>query len=50
MEQSAYGEYFEIRASLTGPNGVALKVKTMWMRESRGGVTKFITLYPDRGR
>lgn len=50
IEQTAYGEYFEIRASLTGPNGVALKVKTVWMRESRSGITKFITLYPDKGR
>ena len=49
IEQTRYGEYFEIRASLTGPNGVALSVRTVWMRES-SGVTKFITLYPDRGR
>lgn len=50
IEQTRYGEYFEIRTSLTGPNGVALNVRTVWMRESSSGVTKFITLYPDRGR
>lgn len=50
LEQSRYGDYFEIRASLTGPNRVALNVRTVWMKESRSGVTKFITLYPDRGR
>ena len=49
-EQARYGEYFEIRASLSGPNGVTLKVKTVWMKESRSGITKFITLYPDKGR
>lgn len=49
-ELTRYGEYFEIRASLSGPNGVTLKVKTVWMKESRSGVTKFITLYPDKGR
>ncbi|MGH7846938.1 MAG: DUF6883 domain-containing protein [Candidatus Binatia bacterium] len=50
IEQTRYGEYFEIRASLTGPNRVALNVRTVWMKESSSGVTKFITLYPDRGR
>ena len=50
IEQTRYGEYFEIRASLSGPNRVALNVRTVWMRESSSGVTKFITLYPDRGR
>jgi len=50
IEQTRYGEYFEIRASLTGPNGVTVNVRTVWMKESSSGVTKFITLYPDRGR
>jgi hypothetical protein len=50
IEQSPYGDYFEIRASLTGPNGVALNVRTVWMREFGSGATKFITLYPDKGR
>lgn len=50
IEKTAYGEYFEIRSSLAGPNKVALKVKTVWMREAGSGITKFITLYPDRER
>jgi len=50
IEQTRYGEYFEIRASLAGPSGVTLNVRTVWMKESSSGVTKFITLYPDRGR
>ena len=49
IEQTEYGELFEIRASLVGPNGVALNMRTIWMRESRSGLTKFITLYPERG-
>ena len=49
IEQTEYGELFEIQASLVGPNGVALNMRTIWMRESRSGLTKFITLYPDRG-
>ncbi len=50
IEQTVYGNIFEIRASLTGPNGQTLFVKTIWMEELRSGVTKFITLYPDKGR
>jgi len=49
MEQTAYGELFEILAALKGPNGVSLRVRTVWMQETAGGLTKFITLYPDRG-
>lgn len=50
VKQSGYGKYFAITASLTGPNGVALRMKTVWMTEFKNGITKFITLYPDRGR
>lgn len=49
IEQTEYGELFEIEASLVGPNGVAVNMRTIWMRESGSGLTKFITLYPDRG-
>lgn len=49
LEKTNYGELFEIRGSLAGPNGTTLKVKTVWMRELRTGITKFITLYPDKG-
>ncbi len=49
LEKTSYGELFEIRALLTGPNGAVLKVKTIWMRETASGLTKFITLYPDKG-
>ena len=50
IEQTHYGEYFEIRASLNGPNGRTLRVRTVWMKETRSGITKFITLYPDKER
>ena len=49
VEKTRYGELFEIRASLAGPTGKVLKVKTVWMQEIRTGITKFITLYPDKG-
>jgi hypothetical protein len=49
IETTVYGELYEIRGSLTGPNRTTLKVKTIWMQELRTGITKFITLYPDKG-
>ncbi len=50
IEHTAYGDIFEIRSALTGPNRKTLFVRTIWMNEMRSGVTKFITLYPDKGR
>jgi hypothetical protein len=49
VEKTNYGELFEIRGSLAGPNTRVLKVKTIWMQEFGTGITKFITLYPDTG-
>jgi hypothetical protein len=49
LEKTSYGELFEIRALLTGPNGRALRVRTVWIQERGTAITKFITLYPDRG-
>jgi hypothetical protein len=49
VEKTNYGELFEIRGSLAGPNTRVLKVKTIWMQEFGTGITKFITLYPDKG-
>jgi hypothetical protein len=49
IEKTNYGELFEIRGSLTGPNTMVLRVKAIWMQELKTGITKFITLYPDKG-
>jgi hypothetical protein len=48
--QTKFGELYEIRALLTGPNGTALRIRSIWMKEHLSGVTKFITLVPDRER
>ena len=48
--QTKFGESYEIRARLTGPNGTALRIRSIWMKEHLSGVTKFITLVPDRKR
>jgi hypothetical protein len=49
IETTDYGELFEIKGTLVGPNGTALKVKSVWMEEWKTDATKFITLYPDKG-
>ena len=46
--KTAYGDLFRIRGELLGPNGVDLKVITIWMTEEASRQTKFITLFPDK--
>lgn len=41
---------YEIQGTLIGPNGAALSVRSFWVYEYETGVTKFITLYPDKER
>lgn len=43
-----YGDRYEIRGILRGPNGLELPVRTIWMREFATGIVKFITLIPVR--
>lgn len=50
LESNTFGQYYEIRGMLSGPNGVALAVRTIWMTESLSGITKFVTLIPDKRR
>ncbi len=48
LHSTEFGEFYEIRGVLTGQNGVALSVRSIWMREKLSGSTKFITLIPER--
>jgi hypothetical protein len=48
MRKTAYGDLFRIRGKLLGPNGVSLRVITIWMMERASRETKFITLFPDK--
>ncbi len=43
-----YGTKYRIRGTLRGPNGRELRVVSFWMTEEATGVTKFLTLYPDK--
>ena len=48
IEDTKYGQLYEIRGALKGPNGKRLPVCTVWMTEKVTGITKFITMYPDK--
>jgi hypothetical protein len=48
-DNTQYGQMYEIRSQLTGPNGKSLAIITVWLKEKDTGVTKLITLYPDKG-
>lgn len=50
LESNQFGQYYEIRGPLKGPNGTVLSIRTIWMREQLSGITKFITLIPDNRR
>jgi hypothetical protein len=45
-----FGEFFEIRGALLGPNGVSLRVRTIWIREHLPGTTRFVTLLLDKSK
>lgn len=50
LEVNKFGRYYQIRGSLTGPNGVTLPVRTILITEHLSGATKFVTLIPDKWR
>lgn len=50
LESTKFGQYYQVRGILTGPNGTALPVRTIWMTEHLSGATKFVTLIPDKRR
>ncbi len=43
-----FGQFYEIRGKLTGSNGTTISVRTIWMTEHLSGITKFVTLLPDK--
>jgi hypothetical protein len=47
-ETTIYGYTYEIIGKLTGPNGKSILVRTIWMTEITTGITKFITMYPNK--
>lgn len=47
-EETKFGEMYEIKGTLVGPNGKSLSVRTIWMNEHESKLTKFITMFPDK--
>jgi hypothetical protein len=47
LHSTEFGDFYEIRAALTGPNGVTLRVRSIWTEEKLSNLTKFITLIPE---
>lgn len=47
-ETTRFGQKYQIRGNLIGPNGVVLPVITVWMTTPQE--TKFVTLVPDQAR
>ncbi|MCP4344575.1 MAG: hypothetical protein GY795_03490 [Desulfobacterales bacterium] len=48
VERTEFGQIYEIRGRLVGPNRKSLSVLTVWMTDSETGNTRFITMYPDK--
>jgi uncharacterized protein DUF6883 len=48
LQRTKFGQFYEIRTLLTGPNRNTLRIRSIWLKEHLSGVTKFITLMPDR--
>ena len=48
LHSTEFGQFYEIRGPLTGPNDVTLQIRSIWMKEKLSGVTKFITLIPEK--
>ncbi|OLB03065.1 MAG: hypothetical protein DMF36_08060 [Verrucomicrobia bacterium] len=48
FDQTEYGAKYQIRGTLTGPNGRVLPVVSIWMKEDATGKAKFVTLFPDK--
>ena len=47
-EETKYGQMYEIKGMLTGPNGKTLSVCSIWMNEHESKLIKFITMFPDK--
>lgn len=48
FEETEYGAKYRICGTLTGPNGRALRIASIWMKDNATGETKFVTLRPDK--
>ncbi|RLB46614.1 MAG: adhesin [Deltaproteobacteria bacterium] len=47
---NAYGEKYEVRATLQGPNGRTAKIVTVWIVRTNEDYPRLVTAYPDQLR
>ena len=47
-QSNSFGQYYEIRGWLAGPNGRRLCLRTIWITEHLSGLTRFVTLIPEK--
>jgi hypothetical protein len=45
---TVYGDMYEVKGSLAGPNGKTLHVISVWIRLKANSETRFVTLVPDK--
>jgi len=50
IQVNEFGNLYEIKGKLNGPNGKSLQVRSIWMDEHGTKLTKFITMYPLKNR
>jgi hypothetical protein len=48
IEETEFGLKYQIRGSLIGPNGISLRIFTIWLIDASSQQTKFVTLFPDK--
>jgi len=48
IEITEYGKMYQIKGKLKDPNKIGLCVSTIWIIESNTGISKFVTMYPDK--
>ena len=48
IEETKYGQMYQIRGMLVGPNGKTLSVCSIWMKEHESKSVKFITMFPEK--
>ena len=49
IDRTPYGQMYEIKGDLIGPNGKSLRVCTIWISETKTNDTKLVTMFPEKG-
>ena len=47
IEKTKYGQKYEIKGVIKGPNGKEMMIKSIWIVLEREDIPRFITIYPE---